>query len=76
MRKKQGIPCTPFLGVFHTPGETGTGFPDGPVLKNPPAKAEDAGDTGSIPGSERSSEEGNGNPLWYSCLGNPMEGGA
>ena len=35
-----------------------------------------AGDPGLIPGSERSSEEGNGNLLWYSCLGNPMDGGA
>ena len=35
-----------------------------------------AGDTGSIPGSGRSSEEGNGNPSQYSCLGNPMDRGA
>ena len=32
----------------------------------------DAGDPGSIPGSRRSPGEGNGNPLQYSCLGNPM----
>ena len=32
-----------------------------------------AGDPGSIPGSGRSSEEGNGNPLQYPCLENPME---
>ena len=32
-----------------------------------------AGDVGSIPGSGRSPGEGNGNPLQYSCLGNPME---
>ena len=31
------------------------------------------GDLGSIPGSERSPGEGNGNPLQYSCLGNPMD---
>ena len=31
----------------------------------------DAGDPGSIPGSGRSPEEGNGNPLQFSCLGNP-----
>ena len=37
--------------------------------KNPPANA---GDTGSIPGSPG---EGNGNPLQYSCLENPMDGG-
>ena len=35
-----------------------------------------AEDTGSIPGSGRSPGEGNGNPLQYSCLGNPMDRGA
>ena len=40
-----------------------TGFPGGSVVKNLPAKA---GDMGSIPGSGRSPEEGNGNPLQYS----------
>jgi len=35
-----------------------------------------SGDIGSIPGLERSSEEGNGNPLQYSCLENPMDRGA
>ena len=35
-----------------------------------------AGDPGSIPGSGRSPEEGNGNPLQYSCLENPMDRGA
>ena len=35
-----------------------------------------AGDAGSIPGSGRSPEVGNGNPLQYSCLGNPKDGGA
>ena len=35
-----------------------------------------AGDPGSNPGSGRSPGEGNGNPLQYSCLENPMEGGA
>ena len=34
------------------------------------------GDPGSSPGSGRSSGEGNGNPLQYSCLENPMDGGA
>ena len=38
--------------------------------------AYNAGDTGSIPGFGRSSEEGNGNPLQYSCLENPMDRGA
>ena len=35
-----------------------------------------AGDPGSISGSGRSSGEGNGNPLQYSCLENPMDRGA
>ena len=35
-----------------------------------------AGDAGSIPGSGRSPGGGNGNPLQYSCLGNPMDRGA
>ena len=47
-------------------------FPGGSVVKNPPANAEDAD---SIPGSWRSPGEGNGNPLQYSCLGNPMDRG-
>ena len=38
--------------------------------------ASNAGDLGSIPGSGRSSGEGNGNPLQYSCLENPMDGEA
>ena len=40
------------------------------------ASAHNAGDLGSIPGSGRSPGEGNGNPLQYSCLENPMDGGA
>ena len=52
------------------------GFLGGSVVKNPPASAGDAGDLGSIPGSGRSPGEGNGNPLQYSCLGNPMDRGA
>ena len=40
------------------------------VVKNPPANA---GDAGLIPRSGRSRGEGNGNPLQYSCLGNPMD---
>ena len=49
------------------------GFPGGTVVKNPPANA---GDVGLIPGSGRSPGGGNGNPLQYSCLENPMERGA
>ena len=51
------------------------GFPGGSVVKNPPANAGDARDAGSIPGSERSPGVGNGNPLQYSCLENPMDRG-
>ena len=40
------------------------------------ASAYSAGDLGSVPGLGRSPGEGNGNPLQYSCLGNPMDGGA
>ena len=49
------------------------GFPDGSVVKNLPANA---GDMGLIPGLERSPGEENGNPLQYSCLGNPVDKGA
>ena len=49
------------------------GFPGGSVIKNLPANA---GDSGSIPGLGRSLGGGNGNPLQYSYLGNPMDGGA
>ena len=41
------------------------------VVKNPPVNAGDAEDAGLIPGLGRSLTEGNGNPLQYSCLGNP-----
>ena len=43
------------------------------VVKNLPTSAGDVRDVGSIPGSGRSPGEGNGNPLQYSCLGNPMD---
>ena len=49
------------------------GFPGGTVVKNPPANA---GYTGLIPGSGIPPGGGNGNPLQYSCLGNPMDRGA
>ena len=50
-----------------------TRFSGGFVIKNPPAKERDAG---SVLGLGRSPEEGNDNPLQYSCLGNPMDSGA
>ena len=49
-----------------------SGFPSGSVVKNPSASA---GDAGLIAGSGRSPGEGNGNPLQYSCLGNPTDRG-
>ena len=47
-----------------------------PVVKNLPVNAGDVRDSGSIPESERSPGEGNGNPLQYSCLENSMDRGA
>ena len=46
------------------------------VVENPSANAGDVRDGGSIPGSGRFSEEGNGYPFQYSCLENPMDRGA
>ena len=46
------------------------------LVKNPPASARDAGDTGFILVLERSPGEENGSPLQYSCLENPMDRGA
>ena len=62
---------------FVEPCSVCEGFPDVSVVKNSLAKA---GDAGSIPGEssllERFPGERNGNPLQYSCLGNPMNRGA
>ena len=52
---------------------TKQGFPGGSDGKVPVCNA---GDLGSIPGLGRSPGEGNGNPLQYSCLENPMDRGA
>ena len=49
------------------------GYPGGSVIWNSLANA---GDMGLSPGLGRSPGEGNDNPLQYSCLGNPMDGGA
>ena len=64
-------------GVFITdeppreiPGTKFLGFPGASVVKNLPANA---GDVSSVPGLGRSPGEGNGNPLQYSCLGNPLD---
>ena len=58
---------------FHSCSGNELGFPGGSEVK---ASARNAGDMGSIPGSGRSPGEGNGNPIQYSCLGNPMDRGA
>ena len=62
-----------FTAVLFTIAKTWKGFPGGSEVK---VSAWNAGDLGSIPGSGRSPGEGNDNPLQYSCLENPMEGGA
>ena len=46
------------------------------MVKNLPANARDIRDVGSIPGLRRSPGGGQGNPLQYSCLGNPVDRGA
>ena len=56
--------------------ETILGFQVVLVVKNPPAEARDIRDAGQIPGSGRSPGGGRGNPLQYSCLGNPTDRGA
>ena len=62
---KQTSKTPPFLST--------QGFPGGSEVKAP---ACNVGDLGSIPGWGRSPGEGNGNPLQYSCLENPLDGGA
>ena len=61
------------LPVFHNTYDQYLAFPAGTVVKNLPANA---GDTGSVPGLGRTPGGGNGNPLQYSILENPMERGA
>ena len=57
----------PFIGIWYRD------FPGGSDGK---VSAYNVGDRGSIPGLGRAPGEGNGNLLQYSCLENPMEGGA
>ena len=52
------------------------GFPGGLVVKNPLANSRDTEDMSLIPGFGRSPGGGDGNPLQYSSLGNPMDKGA
>ena len=65
------IPCVP-VGA-HSPNDCPLlYFYCGSMVKNLLANAGDAGDTNSIPGLGRSPGRGNGNPLQYSCLENPI----
>ena len=63
------------LNLFSEPSTGSEGFSDGSVVKNSPANAGDRRDAGSIPGLGRSSGGGNGNPLQYSYLENPVDRG-
>ena len=67
-REEQKVVISICFGTFNTI----RAFSGGSVVKNLPANA---GDMGWIPGSGRSPGEKNGNPLQYSCLENPMDGG-
>ena len=60
------LPSWFFLNTY----STWLGFPGGSEVK---ASASNVGDLGSIPGLGRSPGGGNGNPLQYSCLENPMD---
>ena len=59
--------------LFSIKADIKRGFPGGAEVK---VSALNAGDLGSIPGSERFPGEGNDNPLQYSCLENPLDRGA
>ena len=59
--------------MLYIPPTKQISFPGGSVVMNSPVNT---GDTGSLSGSGRPPGEGTGNPLQYSCLGNPMDRGA
>ena len=61
------------LVIYFTHGSVNIDFPDGSDGK---ASVYNVGDLGSIPGSGSFPGEGNGDPFQYSCLENPMDGGA
>ena len=71
MWQGQGSKATGQTGSFCVMRNKG-GFPGGTVVKN----ARDEGDAGLIPSLGRSCGGGNGSPLQYSCLENPMDRGA
>ena len=80
--RPHGLQPTRLLRPWDFPGKsTGVGchcllhFPGDSGVKNPPAKAGAAKDAGLIPGLGRSPGKGNGNPIQYSCLENPMDRG-
>ena len=78
VRRKAPVPyvgCLPAAYRFlsHEPFIFLFGFVIFPGGLDGKASAYNMGDLGSIPGSGRSSGEGNGNPLQYSCLENPMD---
>ena len=54
-------------------GYRAQGFPDGSVIKNPPANAGTTRDVGSIPGLKKFPGGENGDPPQCSCQGNPMD---
>ena len=60
-----------FCVIFNHGGDS-LSFPGGSVVWN---QCANVGNSGPIPGSERASEEGNGNPVQCSCLGKPMDRG-
>ena len=66
------VPVTPTQHAY----QEDKGFPDGSVYKESACNARDRGDASLVPGSGRSPGGGNGNPLQYSCLKNPMDGEA
>ena len=66
------VSFTHHAAIFGTCYKLKLGFPGNSAVKNPPANAGDIGDVSSIPGLGRPPGEGNGNPLQYSCLENPM----
>ena len=77
-KKKNQLRCNREVWEKTRPGRI---HPNPPTIRDFPggsdgkASAYDAGDPGSIPGSGRFPGEGNDNPLRYSCLENPMDGG-
>ena len=76
LQRPQTLPSVPRNLTFKTPLTKARVSQVALVVKNPPASAGDRRDRGSILGSGRSPGEGNGNPLQYSLLGNPMDRGA